>query len=334
MNQDARASVDRRAAAWLGDGPDAAPPGLLVATLSRSREVRQRPGWLAVALGTPTIRGGAARTIEWRVVAVAIGLVLASAALLAVIGSTNKRPVSVIASLTATSAPTPLAPSSSAAPLATTTTSTSTPSFVADPPNVLSVSSWGITIDRPGTVPWGGVESGFHGDPLGADAVPGKTHVIVLGVEHAAWDLSFGPCTVNRCAPPLITVSIARAGTGLIVGTTTCSHAPSNLLIDCLVGDDLWPISLAGKTVKELRQAWLAQFGTATVTRTTLGGAPAVVLDKNGRQTVLAVHGDVLVALLEWGWGASDQEAAAALDGVIANFRFDSPVVGAPSSAP
>jgi len=337
MNQDARASVDRRTAAWLGDGPDAAPAGLLAGTVARSREIRQRPGWLAIALGSPTItRGSALRTIEWRVVLVALGLLLAAAGLLALIGSPSKRPVSVIAGPTASSAPTPVAPFSSVAPLSTTTPATPTPSFVRpEAPAVLSVPTWGITIDRPAAVPWSGVETGFQGDPFGADAVADQsTSVIVLGLrEHAAWDLSFG-CASHECAPPFITLSVARAGTGLIVGTTTCSAAPPRFVIDCLVSNDLWPISLTGKTVKELRQAWLAQFGTATITRTTLGGSPAVVLEKNGRQTVLAVHGDVLVALLEWGWGGNDQEAAAALDGVIASFRFGSPADGAPSTAP
>ena len=330
MNGELPPDVPGSTSTWLAEGPDRAPSDLLTRLLERSRSTRQRPGWLAVALGTPAAEDrGMARSIALRPMLIALGLLLAAAALVSVsiIGSRNDRLVTVVASPSHTPVPATqptLGPTHS--PLAQTPTPTATATFDASQvPEVYAVADWGITLRRKATMPWGAVEVGFDGDPIGFHAVGSQTrYVLMSDVDQTSRDLFFGACSADRCQRPLITLSLARNGAGLVVGTTDCWGAPPSFVFDCLGSNDLWPVTVSGHTLAALRREWLAAFGDATVTSIRLGGEPAVVLERAGRRTVLAIHGDVLVALITQPLaGSSEADAASALDGVISRFRFD-----------
>lgn len=261
------------------------------------------------------------RTIQLWLPLVAVGLLLTVAVIVALGAPRNERPAAVVA----TGAPPPT--ETTGPTLSGPTRPPATPTPTLDPaqnPDVLDLADWEITLERPVALPWAAVRMGFDGNPVGLDMVADRTrYVLMPDVDGQAWDLYFGSCSVDRCAGPLITLSLARRDARLLVGTTDCAEAPANIVFDCLASNDLWPVTITGTTVEELRQAWVGKFGEPTVTRVTLGGQPALVLERGVRLTVLAVHGDVAVALVgQPGWGSSAGETAAALDAVIAGIRF------------
>jgi hypothetical protein len=321
---DATTLRDREIAARFREGPTRAPAGLLEATMAASRRAAQRPGLVAGVLGAP----GAGRPIsagrrswsgnELRMLLVALALLLAAATVYVLSGSPRDRLPTAITSTTPTSrTPQPTPAVSTQAPTAS----------LPDNPDALRDPSWSFSIERPAEMPWQAVEPGFDGNLLGIDAVGDPTrYVAVSGEDHAAWDVYFGRCASNACAGPLVTVSVAREPAGPLVGTTSCNAAPPSFVIDCIASNDAWPVTISGTTLEELKDAWVAKFGsTAPATQSSLDGEPAIVFANGGRQTLVALHGDVVVAILLQPRGGTDVEAAAALAAVIANFHFDEP---------
>ena len=327
MSQNSPASLDRRAAEWLDDGPSAAPPSLLAATFQRSRRTPQRSGWLALALGAPAVTDGRASwPIALRPLLVVLGVLLAAGVMLAVSGTWKDRTLTVFASPSQ-----PPSPTSQASPEPFTATPT-----INAPPALLAIDGWGITLDRQPTLPWQAVKVGFDGDSVGTDPIGDHNrYIATTGVDQASRDLFFGPCDPDGCAGPLITVSVARNDAGLVVDTTSCEHAPPNVVFDCLASNLLWPVTVTGDTLDELRKSWLASVGEATATQVTLGNEPAVMLARNGRSTVLAIHGDIRVAIitqpLVYG---GEEDAARAFASVVASFRFDDLPSPSPTSSP
>ena len=264
------------------------------------------------------------RTIAPRQLLLYLGLVLAASALVWVNGA-PVQPATAMASPTPPGTPSagPTGPSQ-----ASPTPAPQTPQPTVDlppPPDVLTAAGWPITIQRPTAMPWQSVEARFDGARVGIDAVADQVrYVLTSDADHKAWDISFGHCASNGCGRPLITVSLARRGSGLLVGTTDCDQAPPAFVFDCTISNDVWPVMIAGATAAELKEAWVAEFGAATASRTSVDGEPAALLQRGNRWTLLAVHEGVLVAVIyETYYGDDREEAAAAFDAVIESFRFD-----------
>ena len=81
MTDEPMTRADREVAGWIEDGPTGAPRSLLGATLEKTRRTSQRAGWMALALGTPSIRtpGRDRARLEPRVAIALLALLLAGA---------------------------------------------------------------------------------------------------------------------------------------------------------------------------------------------------------------------------------------------------------------
>ena len=92
MTDEQRRIVDRRAAAWLEDGPTAAPDQLLAEVLERTSHTSQRAGWLATLLGAPSDPSSAIRARKNpRLILVATLLTLATVLAAALVAGSLRR---------------------------------------------------------------------------------------------------------------------------------------------------------------------------------------------------------------------------------------------------
>lgn len=256
---------------------------------------------------------------------VPLTLVLLITALLAVAFTASRaEPPAAVSASSGPSAGTTARPTLPPPTGAPTPRPTATP-YVPEPPEVYPIAGWGITLMRDMATPWQAIRTGFDGNQLGIDVVADEQpYLLTDTVDRTAVDIFFGRCSdESYCAQPLITVSLARNGASVIIKAGDCSLAPPNWYIDCLISNDRWPISLKGSTLTQLKDAWLAEIGPATVSTGRLDGAKALVLDTGVRRMIVAIHAGIVVALItEQLTGETPEAAARAFDSAISSFHF------------
>ena len=254
---------------------------------------------------------------------------MAAAALLAalvggwVIGASPNRELDlVVAPLTSPASPETAAASQTPTPTASAR-ATPAPPRGTPLPETFVLTDWGVSVQRDPSAPWTDAEIGFDGLSIGLDSVGDPAPYVFAPVDQTAVDLYFGPCAGGSCGRPIITVSVARNGAGVVVGTTTCEHAPPGFYFDCVASNDSWPMTASGDSLAQLRKSWIDWYGDWPTSKATIDGAAAVTIDRGGLKTLLAIRNGVPLAVITQPLMGSDPGAAALIfERVVAGVRF------------
>lgn len=280
MSERQRLAAERRAAHWLESGPEAAPAYLLSVAMARISGIRQRPGWLASALGTPGWGAGTRPVVSVRVALIGAALFLASLLGAALIAGSIRPDVDrdrdFVTAPTERPGPTLVTlPSDrpSASPDASTAPQTR-PSLAP------------LRIEQQVEFPALGFTAIYAGSP--GFGRPWTAWGTAPAPEEGAITFPYGSCVDNLC-PGYVIVSSAPVGTGTIVRSSDEPAAAS--------GSDVWD-RIDGASLDELQASWTSVIGSSTFDRVVIGGQNGILAEGNGARAILAVHARRVFALV------------------------------------
>ena len=273
MSEHAALGQPRVVAAWLAEGPEQAPSGLLQKALDRTATTRQRSSIVAVALGAPSIGGRASRPMSLRLWVVGALLVLAAVMAIAVAGSLRQqRPITTVL------------PSS---PPASVLHDSPIPSGPASSDRLPFDAGENVYVAWSAVNPWTEVL-----------AIPGGNPTFMA--DHLR-EVVFDSCVSQCTGRFVIDFIVGRIDEGLVYGWQRCpnlSDAFGCAIFEAENGDDGITLAVEGASTDELAAGWQAAFGPAHQVRESVVNAERwQILTYADRSVGIVAKGSRLVAV-------------------------------------
>lgn len=281
--------LDNDLARWFDVGPRGAPPELVADTLGRTRRTDQRPAWLAIALGAPTLDSPRALTrlsrSQMSLLAVVALVAILVALAISAGGLRNDRRLGVLPS---TSPRASLEPRTSPVPSPTAIgITTPTPYTLVERPDLSFEVAWSR-----------------------ADGVSSPWDYFSLAPGPPGITFGIGGCTDNICMRGYVAMTSGPIADGVAAFNATTG-----------------PVTLTGGTLDELVASWSSKVGPVRDRQPVeLGGMSGVRIGGSGFDAILGIH-DGRLFVMQALRNIVDQLDETMLDIFVPRFRpLDSPI--------